>query len=282
MSVADHSVPVRDRFLTLDGRRIHYLDWGDESAPPLLLLHGSLLHAHTWDPVARGLADQYRVIAPDWRGHGESDWAKTYSPDDALGDLEALIGTLGLARFALVGNSIGGRFAPVYAATHPDQVTHVVMLQGFVAGSSPPEVGQQIGQLLDIPESFADLDEATAAFRVVAPYAPDEVLRQFVTHGLKQGADGRWISRIDPPLRTRETMAMIAPTTAYVRDLLPRVTCPVLLTAGEQSFMDESMRATAAMLPRARVATIPRAQHLALVDNPEGFLELLRPFLLEH
>ena len=133
---------VRDRFLTLDGRRIHYLDWGDESAPPLLLLHGSLLHAHTWDPVARGLADQYRVIAPDWRGHGESDWAKTYSPDDALGDLEALIGTLGLARFALVGNSIGGRFAPVYAATHPDQVTHVVMLQGFVAGSSPPEVGQ--------------------------------------------------------------------------------------------------------------------------------------------
>lgn len=55
-----------------------------------------------------------------------------------------------------------------------------------------------------------------------------------------------------------------------------------MVTAGEQSFMDESMRATAAMLPRARVATIPRAQHLALVDNPEGFLELLRPFLLEH
>jgi len=227
------------------------------------------------------LADHYRVIAPDWRGHGESDWAPTYSPDDALGDLEAIVGTLGLARFALVGNSIGGRFAPVYAAKHPEQVTHVIMLQGFVAGSSPPEVGQQIGQLLDIPESFADLDEAAAAFRVVAPYAPDEMLRQFVTHSLKQGADGRWISRIDPPLRTRETMAMIAPTTAYVRDLLPRVTCPVLLTAGEQSFMDESMRATAAMLPRARVATIPRAQHLALVDNPEGFLGLLRSFLQE-
>ncbi|HZO27032.1 MAG TPA: alpha/beta hydrolase, partial [Chloroflexota bacterium] len=109
MSVADSSVPVRDRSLTLDGRRIHFLDWGDESTPPILLLHGSFQHAHSWDPVARGLADQYRVVAPDWRGHGESDWAPTYSPDDALGDLEALDGTLALTRFALVGNSIGGR-----------------------------------------------------------------------------------------------------------------------------------------------------------------------------
>jgi pimeloyl-ACP methyl ester carboxylesterase len=272
---------VHDQTITLNSWRLHYRDWGDASAPPLLLLHGSFQHAHAWDPVARGLADRYRVVALDWRGHGESDWAPTYSPEDALGDLVALVGMLGLARFALAGNSIGGRFAAVYAAQHPDQVTHVVMLQGFVAGSSPPEVSAQIGQLLDLPEAFADLDEAAAAFRVVAPYASDEVLRQFVTHSLKQGPDGHWISRIDPPLRTRETMASIAPTTAYVRDLLPQVTCPVLLTAGEQSFMDESMRATAAMLPRARVATIPRAQHLALVDNPDGFLDLLRPFLQE-
>lgn len=274
-------VAVHDETITLNGLRIHYRDWGDASAPPLLLLHGSLQHAHTWDPVARGLANQYRVVAPDWRGHGESDWAPTYSPEDALGDLVALVALLRLPHFALVGSSIGGRFAAVYAAQHPDQVTHVVMLQGFVAGSSPPEVGAQIGQLLDLPEMFADLDEAVVAFRVVAPYASDEVLRQFVAHSLKQGADGRWISRIDPPLRTRETMAIIAPTTAYVRDLLPRVTCPVLLIVGEQSFMDESMRATATMMPRARVATIPRAQHLALVDNPEGFLTLVRPFLQE-
>jgi esterase len=273
---------VHDQTITLNGLRLHYRDWGDASAPPLLLLHGSFQHAHAWDPVARGLADRYRVVALDWRGHGESDWAPTYSPGDALGDLVALVGMLGLARFALVGNSIGGRFAAVYAAQHPDQVTHVVMLQGFVAGSSPPEVSAQIGQLLDLPEAFADLDEAAPAFRVVAPYASDEVLRQFVTHSLKPGADGRWISRIDPPLRTRETMAIIAPTTAYVRDLLLQITCPVLLTAGEQSFMDKSMRATAAMIPHAQVATIPHAQHLALVDNPDGLLELVRPFLLEN
>jgi pimeloyl-ACP methyl ester carboxylesterase len=281
MSISDGPVPVRDRFLTVDGRRIHYRDWGDASAPPLLLLHGSFQHAHTWDPVARGLADQYRVVAPDWRGHGESDWASEYSADLAIGDLEALVTTLGLAHFPVAGNSIGGRLACVYAAHHPDQVERLVLLQGFVAGQSPPDVSAQINQLLDLPEVFADLDGAAAAFRVVAPYAPDEVLRQFVTHSLKQGAGGRWISRIDPALRARETMAIIAPTTAYVRDLLPRVTCPALLAAGERSFMGESMRATAAMLPRAQVATIPRAQHLALVDNPDGFLELVWPFLLE-
>jgi esterase len=96
-----------DQIITLNGLRSHYRDWGDASAPPLLLLHGSFQHAHTWDPVARGLADQYRVVALDWRGHGESDWAPTYSPEDALGDLVALVGMLGLARFALVGNKLG-------------------------------------------------------------------------------------------------------------------------------------------------------------------------------
>jgi pimeloyl-ACP methyl ester carboxylesterase len=204
MPVADSGVPVRDHFVTLDGPRIHYRDWGDASAPPLLLLHGSFQHAHTWDPVARGFADRYRVVAPDWRGDGESDWAPTYSPEEALGDLKALVWLLGLSRFAVVGSSIGGRFAVVYAARHPEQVTHVVMLQGFVAGTPPPEVSAQIGRLLDIPESFADLEEADSAFRAVAPYAPNDVLRQFVTHRLKQGADGRWISRIDPPLPLQE------------------------------------------------------------------------------
>jgi hypothetical protein len=78
-----------------------------------------------------------------------------------------------------------------------------------------------------------------------------------------------------------EATVSVRDSSVPVRDLLAQVTCLVVLTAGEQSFMDESMRATAAMMPRAQVGTIPHAQHLALVDNPEGFPEPVRPFLRE-
>ena len=274
----EQDVPVRDETFVHDGLQFHYRDWGDPAAPPVLLLHGNFQHARSWDPVARGLAARYRVLAPDWRGHGESDWAPAYTQERAFGDLEAFIVSLGLERFPVVGNSLGGRMAAVYAARHPEQVECLVMLQGFVAGGSRPEIGEQIDRLLNLPERFADLNEAKVAFRTVAPYASDDVLRQFVTDSLKRDSDSRWISRIDPLLRSRGTMSSMAPSTEAVRNLLPLVTCPVLLIAGEQSFMDESMRQMALLLHDARIATIPRAEHVALVDNPVGVLDVVRRF----
>jgi esterase len=277
----EQNVPVRDETFVHDGVRLHYRDWGDPAAPPVLLLHGNYQHARSWDPVARGLATRYRVLAPDWRGHGESDWAPAYTQELAYADLEAFIASLGLVRFPVAGNSLGGRMAAVYTARHPEQVECLVMLQGFVTASGRPEVGEQIDRLLNLPEQFADLDEAVGAFRAVAPYAADDVLRQFVTDSLKRDADGSWISRIDALFRSRSTMSSMAPSTDDVRALLPRVTCPVLLTAGEQSFMDESMRQMALLLHDARIATIPRAEHIALVDNPAGVLDVIQRFLDE-
>jgi pimeloyl-ACP methyl ester carboxylesterase len=71
---------VRDASITLGGLRFHYRDWGDPSAPPVLLLHGAYLHAHSWDSVAAGLADRFHVLAVDLRGYGESDWAPDSTP----------------------------------------------------------------------------------------------------------------------------------------------------------------------------------------------------------
>jgi esterase len=69
---------VRDETITLDGLRFHYRDWGDPDALPLVLLHAYLQHARSWDTVARGLVDSYRVLALDQRGFGESEWATDY------------------------------------------------------------------------------------------------------------------------------------------------------------------------------------------------------------
>src|SRR5262245_62675297 len=79
---------AQDRTIEANGLRLHYLDWGNDAAPPMLLLHGFSGHAHTWDAFARAMRSRYRVLALDQRGHGDSDRARNgaYTVDDHVGD----------------------------------------------------------------------------------------------------------------------------------------------------------------------------------------------------
>ena len=103
---------IRDETLTLNGLRFHYRDWGNPQASPLVLLHGYTSHARSWDTIARRLADRFRVLALDQRGHGESEHAADYDEQRLLEDLAAFVDALGLATFAPVGFSIGGSPPP--------------------------------------------------------------------------------------------------------------------------------------------------------------------------
>src|SRR6476660_6536988 len=88
-----------------NGLRLHYVEWGDASAPPIVMLHGLRGSARTWDLVAQPLSSQYRIIALDQRGRGESDWASEgdYSRDAYVSDLEQVVREIGLERFILAG-----------------------------------------------------------------------------------------------------------------------------------------------------------------------------------
>jgi pimeloyl-ACP methyl ester carboxylesterase len=99
---------VWDEIVTLDGLRFHYRDWGDSTAPPVVVLHGYTQHAHSWDTIARALADRFRVLALDQRGFGESDWAADYHELRLVADLAGFVEALGLPTVSLVGFSIGG------------------------------------------------------------------------------------------------------------------------------------------------------------------------------
>src|SRR5260370_38376786 len=103
----------RDRFFAANGLRMHFLEWGEPTARPIILLHGGALTAHTWDVVCLGLQPEFRCIAPDLRGHGDSEWATDgdYSTDAHRRDLEALLGHLHMARCPIVGNSLCGMTA---------------------------------------------------------------------------------------------------------------------------------------------------------------------------
>jgi pimeloyl-ACP methyl ester carboxylesterase len=134
--------PVRDETLTLNGLRFHYRDWGSPGAPPLVLLHGGLGNARHWDTLAQSLADRYRVLALDQRGHGESARSPRgqYTPDLITGDFAGFVGELRLSRFPIVGFSFGGHVAYTFAAVHPNQVSRLVMVETFVPPATPANI----------------------------------------------------------------------------------------------------------------------------------------------
>jgi pimeloyl-ACP methyl ester carboxylesterase len=107
---------VRDETVTLDGVRLHYRDWGDPDAPPLVLLHAYLQHARTWDTVARSLADRFRVLALDHRGFGESEHAADYHELRLVADLAGFVDALGVGAFSAIGFSLSVNVAVSYAA----------------------------------------------------------------------------------------------------------------------------------------------------------------------
>jgi esterase len=278
---------VRDETVILDGLRFHYRDWGDPAAPPVVLLHAYTQHARTWDTIARGLADRFRVLALDQRGHGESEWAPDYHEVRFAGDLAAFADALGLDRFSVVGFSIGGNAAGSYALLYPDRVQRAVLLECFTEGDESGDepwlraMRAHLGLLRTLPETVATPEEAAAAFRPLAPYAEEEELRRWMRGGLVKGPQDRWTWRYDPVFRVPGPSGRLVAPMPALRSRLAGVTCPMLLLAGADSWMVEPTAKMAAVNPLARLVTIPQADHWVPLDNPSGFLAAVRRFLTE-
>ena len=120
------------RFFQSQGLRLHYADWGNEAAPLLLLVHGGRDHCRSWDRIARSLQPHFHVLAPDLRGHGDSDWTKggSYSLTEYVYDLSRLVRHTAAQQVTIVGHSMGGMVGLIYAGTFPDQVSALVVLDG--------------------------------------------------------------------------------------------------------------------------------------------------------
>lgn len=138
--------PPLDREVTVNGLRIHYLDWGGSGKQPLLLLHGITRVAHTFDHLAPHFGENYHVIAVDMRGHGDSSWdAKgAYLVEDYVRDIAGFATQLKLRDIVLWGNSTGGRVAQVFAGLHPGLVSAVIAED--VGLERPPSVSDRVTQ----------------------------------------------------------------------------------------------------------------------------------------
>ena len=272
--------------LDVNGLTHRYLEWGDRAAPPVVLLHGLRSYAHTWDPIAAALRESFRLIAPDFRGRGESEWdpAQDYYPDRYVEDVESLVAQLGLARFVLVGHSLGGTVTYAYAARHPDQVLAAVV-EDIGPGSSTSTAGADrvLRELESTPAGFDSLTDVYAYWRRIRPGVTDQALASRVENTVRRAPDGRWEWRLDmagiAAARRRSDPARAIDLWSCV----DRLRCPTLVIRGGRSdFLPAGTCAEMAQRqPLVRWHEIAGAGHYAHDDAPVEFLELVGEFLRE-
>ncbi len=268
---------VTDRFVTLNGLRFHYREWGDPAAPPLVVLHGVSSHARTWDTFAEAMASRYRVLTLDQRGHGESDWADDYAPERRVEDLAAFADALGLEKLSLLGLSMGGICAYGYGAKYPERLEKLVIVD--IAPELETTGMRRIGQGFAQLSEFDDPEQAVAQSRAANPRPPEDALRHRVLNNLKQRDDGKWVWRYDPNVSgvTRGPRQDPEPVWASFR----AITCPALLIRGAES--DLLGRAAAERMtremPNCQLVEVPNAGHSVPLDNPPGFLAAASAFL---
>lgn len=272
----------QDKFLTVDGFPLHYVEWGQPDKPGLLLLHGFQSNAHTWDSFSAAMAATHHVVALDQRGHGDSAWAPAgdYAAAAFVRDIVGVIDRLNLAPVLLVGHSMGGRHAAMVAADYPAKVRKIVIVD--TPAELPPSLQATLAQQPELlqppsPETFATFEEVIASGMAQYPLTPEAELRHANYHNLSRGPDGRWRWRWDPMLLVRRRSRMQGDLYAY----LERVACPALLIRGEKSplLTPEVAQKMLAALPLGRQHDIAAAAHTVNADNAPAFHAVAAAFL---
>ena len=273
--------------------RLHYVDWGNAEAPPLLLVHGGRDHCRNWDWVAQALRRDWHVIAPDLRGHGDSAFSPggDYALSAYVYDLAQLIHQQALAPVSIVAHSLGGNIALRYAGLFPDAVSRLVAIEGM--GPSPAmqarradtsvvermtrwiEEGRNLAGRL--PRRYASIDEALARMQAENAHLTPAQARYLTIHGVSQNEDGTYSWKFDNYVRT---FAPVDITNDELHALWARITCPTLLVYGKESWASNPVEdGRIAHFANARVVSFEKAGHWVHHDRLDAFLDEIRAFL---
>lgn len=274
----------RDYTLTVSGLGLHVVEWGDVDGDPIVMLHGIRGYAETFSRLAAALQPGVRVIAFDQRGRGDSDWDPdwNYYVDAYVADLEGVAGQLGLARFDLLGHSLGGINAIVFAARHPQWVRRLVIEDAGPGAFEVSAGASRICQELQAtPERFASWDEAVAFMRALRPTVSEAARQERLASMLKPAAEGGFTWRYD---HAGIAATRLNPDPARVVDLEPYVraiACDTLVVRGGRTdyLQPDMVRRMCDLNPRLRTVDIPDAGHYVHDDQPVLFAETVRAFL---
>ncbi|MFD7665420.1 alpha/beta fold hydrolase [Streptomyces sp. NPDC059788] len=254
----------RDQVL-LNGRRLSYLDYGPAAGKPLLALHGHFSEGRSFAALAAELGPEWRVIAPDQRGNGESDRAPDYSREGYVADAVALLDHLGLPSAVVLGHSMGGKNAYHLAARHPGRVRALINVDDPVVITDTGPSG--IAFCLDWPQRAPTRE---ALLDGLGPAAP------LIADWLRQEPDGSWrlpfvpqdVVDSDLGVRGDHWAAWLGSD------------CPALLVHGRTSFLvsPELAREMAGRRPRTRRVELD-AGHFIPAEDPDGLAGAVREFL---
>jgi pimeloyl-ACP methyl ester carboxylesterase len=286
-SAADLGIPhkagvsYRSCNIVLRQMRFHFLEWGETDAPAIVLLHGGHQSAHSWDLVSLHLAQRYRVLALDQRGHGDSEWARdvSYSNHEMSLDAEAFIQAMGLEWPVLIGHSMGGRNAMLLMRRQ------AVKLRAAVIVDVGPEVSDKgraaIAGFVQGNQEFDDLEHFVRNVRQYDPYRSREHIERTVKYNMLQRADGKYISKCDSNPRRLGIVRASGPLENITLQDAAGFDLPVLLVRGANSniLAPDAADRFAAALPQGRLVTVPDCGHSVHGQNTKGFIAALDKFL---
>ena len=275
--------------------RLHYVDWGNESAPPMLLIHGGRDHCRNWDWVAEALRDDYHIIAPDLRGHGDSQWllGGSYNQIDYIYDITQLLHQRQHTPVTIIGHSLGGSISLGYSGLYPETVTKLVSIEGM--GPPPSMVDGLINQPTEqrlhnwigdlrkvagrIPRRYTSLEEAYERMQTENPHLTEAQARHLTIHGSNQNEDGTYSWKFDNYVRASPPIGLPPEETFK---LYARITCPTLLFRGTESWAsDPEKDGRAEHFQNVQIANIENAGHWVHHDQLDEFLTIVRAFLKE-
>ncbi len=273
--------------------RLHYVDWGNEGAPPMLLIHGGRDHCRNWDWVAQAFRDEYHVIAPDLRGHGDSQWllGGGYNQIDYVYDVAQLMHQRQHGPVTIIGHSLGGSISLLYAGLYPDTVKRLVSIEG--TGPPPAFVAERINQPAAkrlhtwieelrgiagrVPRRYKSLEDAYERMQTENPHLTEAQARHLTIHGSNQNEDGTYSWKFDNYIRAFPPIGL---GEKEVQELYGRITCPTLLFHGKESWASNPQEdGRSQHFQNVQVASIQGAGHWLHHDRLDEFLAITRNFL---
>jgi len=283
----------RSEFLEIRGLRYHVRTWGHPDATKLFFLHGWMDVSASFQFAVDALKHDWFVIAPDWRGFGLSEWTnESYWFPDYIADLDALLRHYQPdAPAILIGHSMGGNVANLYAGIRPERVAKLVLAEGFgLPPTKPEKAPERYGQWLDERREpptlrpYSTFADVIQRLKTNNPRITDERAAFLATHWAEQMPDGSIRLRADPCHK------MVNPVLYRIEEAMAcwrRIAAPVLWLWGDGEWMMKWMKGDKSLLDSYRSCyrslreqTISGAGHMMHHDQPARFAHAVESFLL--
>jgi pimeloyl-ACP methyl ester carboxylesterase len=287
-----HDVPSGGRscFTIVEGRQVHYLEWGNGRRGTVVALHGGGQSAYMFEELGAALRGRFRVVAPDLPEHGDSDplldgdWGRHGLARSVL----AFLAELGIDRAAFVGASVGGITSITVGVLVPRLLESLVLID--VAPNMEAAGRARLIEFFTKVDSFASLEEAAQTITEFLP-SRKNVRAENLARSLRQTPDGRWIWKHGLGRRQKETAEQepyvgtaIDPILEGLNDDARTLTCPALILRGAKSDLltEEAAFQLADSLRQAEVGTVAGGGHMAVGDNPTASITMITDFLTRH